>query len=230
MNNLICIVSYDCIFNPSKVKIFENLSLNDSIFFYTLLFANYIELLMEDRLNTDIIFFLNKIDEEFLDKKIFPEKINYYFLEFGKHHSVFENIEKKYFINYKNILLLHSKTIGIKLKDLSRVFRLLSGNEENVVLGKSKTNELVFSAHNRILKSEFESFLFNKNSFDEHLIEITRNDSYINIMDTFFSFSNFADFKILYKELSTKDSLQYCGESMHERFTNLFIEYKDQLK
>ena len=107
---------------------------------------------------------------------------------------------------------------------------MLASEENSVVIGKSLTNEIVFSAHNNLSKSEFESFFINVKSFNKHLSEVSRSDNFINVYEKFISLSTFIDFKILYNELSTKDSLEYCTEQMHERFTNLFIEYKDQLK
>ncbi len=39
----------------------------------------------------------------------------------------------------------------------------------------------------------------------------------------------FNDFKLLFKELAKKESSNYCGEVMHERFTDLFVAYKELL-
>ena len=67
-------------------------------------------------------------------------------------------------------------------------------------------------------------------SYDDFLIEAGKNEYYINIFQGFQLIEDSADFKNLYIELSKKGSLSYCSEIMHERFTSLFIEYKNLLK
>ncbi len=230
MNNLICVFASEAILNPEKVKVFDKLSLNDSVFFYSSLLANYIELLMDTNQQSETIFFINKHDQQFVPKSFFPKNINFHFTDFINPHLLFENLDKNIFINYTNIILIHSKTMGIRKTDILRIFGLLAREEESIVIGKSFTDGIVFSAHNKMSRAKFESFLINEVSFEKHLSEILRNDSFVSLMEKFLSFSTFIDFKNLYRELSTKDSLNYCSEQMHERFTNLFIEYKDQLK
>ena len=62
--------------------------------------------------------------------------------------------------------------------------------------------------------------------------ELTQTDTDANrIFNLIISkFSDIQDFKTLYKELSKKESLIYCSQNMHEKFTHLFIEYKELLK
>ncbi len=230
MNNLVCVFASEPIFNQEKVKTFEKLSLADTVFFYTLLLANFIELFAGTTTKSEKLFFINKLDQHFVPKSFFPENYNFHFIDFSKLDLVYENLDKNIFVNYNNLLLIHSNTIGIRKKDITRTFGMLASEENSVVIGKSLTNEIVFSAHNNLSKSEFESFFINVKSFDKHLSEISRGDNYINVYEYFISLSTFIDFRKLYSELSTKDSLDYCSEQMHERFTNLFIEYKDHLK
>ena len=200
MNNLVCVIASEPIFNPSKVKPFEELSIKDTVFFYSLLLANYIELLDNSTIKYEKVFLVNKSDQQFIPKSFFPAIPNHHLIDFNKMDTVFDSLNKNIFLNY------------------------------NKLIGKSITNEIVFSAHNKITNFEFESFFNNKNSFDKHLSEISRGDTFISVFENLLSLSTFADFRKLYSELSTKDSLNYCSEQMHERFTNLFIEYKEQLK
>ncbi len=65
--------------------------------------------------------------------------------------------------------------------------------------------------------------------YDTFLLEAGKSDLFLNTLNGFQLIENFSDFKNLYIELSKKESLSYCSQQMHERFTNLFIEYKDLL-
>ena len=230
MNNLVCVIASEPIFNPSKVKPFEELSIKDTVFFYSLLLANYIELLDNSTIKYEKVFLVNKSDQQFIPKSFFPAIPNHHLIDFNKMNTVFDSLNKNIFLNYNKLILIRSNSIGIKKNDIARIFGLLSSEENCAVIGKSITNEIVFSAHNKIANFEFESFFNNENSFDKHLSEISRSDTFISVFENLLSLSTFADFRKLYSELSTKDSLNYCSEQMHERFTNLFIEYKEQLK
>ncbi len=53
---------------------------------------------------------------------------------------------------------------------------------------------------------------------------------FVNTVNEVLAINNIEDFKILYTELSFKSSWDYCSQQMHERFTHLFVEYKDLLK
>jgi len=65
--------------------------------------------------------------------------------------------------------------------------------------------------------------------YDKFLLEAGKSDLFLNTLNGFQLIENFSEFKYLYIELSKKESLSYCSQQMHERFTNLFIEYKDLL-
>ena len=55
-------------------------------------------------------------------------------------------------------------------------------------------------------------------------------DYFVNTLSDVISVIDVNDFKKLYTELSLKKSNEYCSQQMHERFTHLFVEYKDLLK
>lgn len=229
MPDLLLIISVKPIFNPESVKVFDRFSLKDSVIFYNLLLANYLDLFMTPLPKTEPIFYLNKSDQNFLPKGFFPDTINFHFWDYSKSHAGFENLQKNIFVNYDNIILIHSNTIGLSGNDIVKILGFLKREEDCVLIGKSASDSLVFSAHNNLNAQSFESFLNNQESADKHLSEITRADTFVSMINNFLSFNSFTDFKKLYSELSSKKSLPYCSEQMHERFTNLFIEYKDQL-
>jgi hypothetical protein len=120
--------------------------------------------------------------------------------------------------------------MGINSNDTDRLFNLLTIDDEALVVSKTENNiisllgfnnytEVIF---NNLIKSEFnyERFLYHLNPIS-HFIQIVNETLMIHDLD---------DFKKLYQYLSQKKSIEYCSQEMHERFTNLFIEYKDLLK
>jgi hypothetical protein len=66
--------------------------------------------------------------------------------------------------------------------------------------------------------------------YDSFLNKIVKFEHFIHVLKDFMLIKNLEDFKTLYDNLSKKESFSYCGQNIHERFTNLFIEYKDLLK
>jgi hypothetical protein len=66
--------------------------------------------------------------------------------------------------------------------------------------------------------------------YENFLSGIETEKFFIHIINGHFRVNNFSNFKLLYKKLSTKESLEYCNQEIHEKFTNLFIEYRDYIK
>jgi hypothetical protein len=58
---------------------------------------------------------------------------------------------------------------------------------------------------------------------------VCRFDYFVNVLNGSLFIEDINDFKILYRELSKKESLNYCSQNIHEKFTHLFIEYKELL-
>ena len=66
--------------------------------------------------------------------------------------------------------------------------------------------------------------------YDNLLHKVNRYDNFLYVLNHSLTVKTVEDFKTLYSELSKKESLAYCSQQMHERFTHLFIEYKDLLR
>ena len=76
----------------------------------------------------------------------------------------------------------------------------------------------------------FDEIDWNNFNYDNFLLYTSKHEHFLHVIDNFLVIRNIEDFKDLYKELSKKESLAYCSQIMHEKFTQLFIEYKDLLK
>jgi hypothetical protein len=72
--------------------------------------------------------------------------------------------------------------------------------------------------------------LENKNfSYDDLLPNVNKTHNFLFEIEDFLHIEDMNDFKELYDVLSKKESAAFCSNESHDRFTNLFIEYKDKL-
>jgi hypothetical protein len=76
----------------------------------------------------------------------------------------------------------------------------------------------------------FSEIDWNNFNYDNFLLFTSKHEHFLHVIDNFLVIRNMEDFRNLYNELSKKESLEYCSQKMHEKFTHLFIEYKDLLK
>lgn len=132
--------------------------------------------------------------------------------------------------NYSKIFIVISDTMGISSKDILAVNNLISSDDNTLVISKSENEEICFIAFNY-----FDNYLITKIiepnlNYENFLSGIEPEKFFIHILNGHFRVNNFSNFKLLYKKLSTKESLEYCNQEIHEKFTNLFIEYRDYIK
>jgi hypothetical protein len=97
-------------------------------------------------------------------------------------------------------------------------------------LGKSINQKLAFIGFNSFNADLFEGAELHDLDYDFFLNKISKFENFIHILDNFILIKDIEDFKNLYHQLSKKESFAYCSQEIHEKFTNLFIEYKDLLK
>lgn len=106
----------------------------------------------------------------------------------------------------------------------------MSIEDEAIVLGRSINESLSFFGFNSFNKEIFEETDLLDLNYDSFLNRAAKYEHFIHVLDNFMLIKNIEDFKELYYRLSKKESFAYCSQEIHERFTNLFIEYKDLLK
>lgn len=110
------------------------------------------------------------------------------------------------------------------------MFDLLFVDDETIIIGKTNEEKMGFIGSNSLNKEIYEQFFLYKLNYEKYLADIGNKDNFVHVLTGFLVINDLKDFKILYEELSKKESIEYCSQEMHERFTNLFIEYKDLLK
>lgn len=227
--NCIYVLSLHPVFNTEAAPQFENLSLRDSILLYSHLLANFIEIFGDIDLGFELVFCLNEKDENYIPKIFFPDDSILFFNTSKNINSKLEQLEQNYFSIFENNILIRADVIGVSEKTIQKIFNLLAIEDDVLVIGKSINKKVVLLGFNNpeinLLDEMFSAAL----DYDTFLLEAGKSDMFLNTLNGFQLIENFSDFKNLYIELSKKESLSYCSQQIHERFTNLFVEYKDLL-
>jgi hypothetical protein len=231
MKNNCCayILSPFPIYNNEKIKCFESLAEEDSSYLYSTFLLNYKEILASISDEISYVYCLAQEDKDHLPQEFLELKSDIYWQDLSKENS-FVELENKFFKNYRNNLILFLDAIGFSGKELLKAFNLLSIEDDSMILGKTDNFKLSFFGFNKLDPQFFGKFDLNNLDFDTLLSGIPYNENFIHVLGNYMLIKDKADFKNLYKELSKKESYEYCSERIHGRFTNLFIEYKDLLK
>jgi len=216
--------------NTKHAPVFGKLNLNDSIFLYSQLFTNNLSNLSELQNEANIICFLDSIDKDFIPNNFIPDEVNLYFLNTKNISKQFNDLNTEFFQHHSNNVLIHLNTVGVSLNKLDKIFDLLTIEDESIVIGKTDKEKVGFIGSNNLNEEIYKEFFLSKLYYEKYLADISNKDNFVNVLTGFLAINDMEDFKSLYDELSKKESLEYCSEEMHERFTHLFIEYREFLK
>ncbi|MGA9291953.1 MAG: hypothetical protein WCE54_18625 [Ignavibacteriaceae bacterium] len=227
-NSSIYILCLHPVFNKELVPRFESLDKEYSSYLYESLLLNHKELTDKLSESSNIIFCFDKNDSEHLTE-IFSQIENKDFID-PDQGNVLKSLSEKYFIRFNNNIVMFFNSIGITPDDLKNALNLMSIEDEAIVLGRSINESLSFFGFNSFNKEIFEETDLLDLNYDSFLNRAAKYEHFIHVLDNFMLIKNIEDFKELYYRLSKKESFAYCSQEIHERFTNLFIEYKDLLK
>ena len=216
--------------NTKHAPVFSKLNLNDSIFLYSQLFTNNLRNLSELQNQTNIICCLDSMDKDFISKNFIPEEVKLYFTNTKNISEQFADLSTKFFQHHLNNVLIHLNTFGVSLNKFVKMFDLLSIEDESIVIGKTDKEKVGFIGSNNLNEEIYKEFFLSKLNYEKYLADVSNKDNFVNVLSGFLAIIDMEDFKSLYGELSKKESLEYCSEEMHERFTHLFIEYRELLK
>jgi len=229
-NNAAYIIPNSSIQNPATLKVFENFTIDDSKFLRSTLYLNLIENFLIDGSKTDFYFLMDEQDRDYLSNDFKQKKINFLFTDLTKQKLLFENLSNKEFTLHKNNIILSSDLIGINLIELDKCFNLLNIDDETLLIGKSKEGQIGIFGFNTYSHNTFDC-LIKSNFMCNDFLGCTKTIShFIHTLNDILLINNIDNFKQMYFELSQKKSIEYCSQQMHERFTHLFVEYKDLLK
>lgn len=217
-------------FIPENFRINQDVILSDDEIFSLkiLLLENLIENILTIALNNklELSILLTEPELNFFEGKLLnqlTDKINIQL--FSNSEKFLDNIK----ISTKFFLIL-SDTMGLSSEELTDTTNLILSDENVLVISKSENNEINYIASNHFDYTLIRILLENNISYDEFLSKIKPDLFFIHTKGGNFRVNSFTNFKLLYKKLSSKESMLYCSNNMHEKFTNHFIEYRDYLK
>jgi hypothetical protein len=221
---------YHAIFNSEHVPLFESFDKEHSSLLYSALTENYKEIFqtLDGKLNSVFVFDDN--DKDCLPELYKQDGTNLFFGNTLNKTQLLRNLSEKYFKSYSNNLLIFSNSVCLTSNDIQQALNLLSMNDEAVVIGKTSAGSVTLLGFNSYNHDLFEEIEWDNFNYDNFLLYASKHEHFLHVIDNFLVIKNIDDFNTLYKELSKKESLSYCSQNMHEKFTHLFIEYKDLIK
>jgi hypothetical protein len=230
LNSSIYLFPMHPIYNPELIPPFETFDAGHSVLLYSALTENHKEIFdtFEGKINS--VFVFDEKDKDFFSDQFKQEGLNLFFGDTCNKSLILKNLSDKYFNNYSNNLLIFSNSICMAANDIQQALNLLSINDEAVVIGKTTSGGVTFLGFNTFNHELFGEIDWDNFNYDNFLLYTSKHEHFLHVINNFLVIRNIEDFKNLYKELSKKESLAYCSQNMHEKFTQLFIEYKDLLK
>lgn len=219
------------LFHPEKI----NSSLNgfkkeDILFLAITLYLNILENLDGKKNKLDVYCIWNENEKDNLPEELKNNNCNFIFVDEAKQKELFEKLSSNEFSSYKNNLVVFSDVINLKPDDYDQCFKLLNAENESLVIAKNKEDNIAAFGFNKYSEDIFSGLISSKFNYNEFLGKIESFEHFIHIVSDVLLVRNINNFKQLYFELSQKKSLVYCSQHIHERFTHLFVEYKDLLK
>ncbi len=230
INSSIYLFPLNAAFNSSYVPLFESMDSGHSSLLYSALIENYREIFSTFDSKINSVYVFDEKDREFIPDEFKTEGNNLFYGNTEDKNHVLKNLSEKYFNKFHNNLIIFSNSVGVTLNDINQAMNLLTIEDEVVVIGKTPAGGVAFLGFNTYSSELFNEIDWNNFNYDNFLLYTSRHEHFLHVINSLLVVNTIEDFKTLYKELSKKESLSYCSQIMHEKFTHLFIEYKDLLK
>lgn len=229
-DSIIYLVSSAPKLNPNNLSTFEEFNVENTLLLNEALIFNIKEIISPLKEDFSSVFAFDNNDSDYIPVDFFKDHSLGFFSDTSNLHNYIKSLFEKYSNKYANNLIIFSNAIGITSNDILQIFNLLAKDDENILIGKASNNRVTFLGFNSFNLELFEEINWNNIEYEKLLRQVNRHENFLHVMDNFLIVENLNDFRKLYTELSKKESLSYCSQSMHEKFTHLFIEYKELLK
>jgi hypothetical protein len=215
------------VFNEQETKSFGSFSKEDSVNLYSSLYLNLKELADLLSGSAASLFCFDESDKN----HILPEfsTLNKIFSNLANKSILLKVLSEKYFSRFNNNLIIFVNTISISHKDIIKSLDLLNREDDSFLIGKAHNNKVSYIGFNNYKNELLEQVEVTGLKFENFLHLVCSFDYFLNVVNGSLFIEDINDFRILYKELSRKESLNYCSQNIHEKFTHLFIEYKELL-
>lgn len=228
-NSTVFLLAVSSLYNKEMISKFECFDIDNSYSLYSSLLMNHKEIL-EQNASTNFVFCFDEKDKEFIPDEIMKSSAEIMFGDTGSKPGFLKIMSDKYFEKSTNNILIFSNSIGYTKNDIQKAFDLLAIEDEAIVIGKAGSHNIAFMGFNTFNHDLFLDIAWEELNYEHLLSKVSKHENFLHVMGNYMSINKVEDFKNLYIELSKKESLSYCSQAVHERFTNLFIEYKELLK
>jgi hypothetical protein len=211
--------------------VYPNFTKADSSYLYVTLLQNLYEIFSSVFPKEDLFLCLNEKDKEILSGDTSTPFLSDNLFYFGEEtfSDDFISIFEKRNSDAKNFIFVRPDFVGLTITDIMQLLDLLLLEDDVLIFKKSLHKKIVLFATNKF-QNEIPKLIHKKNFVcDSALKKICGLDYQLYKLKNVFSLEQANDFKELYQMLSRKENYSCCSKKMHDRFTHLFIEYKELL-
>lgn len=224
----IILISSKPVFNNEFILPVGCLNVSDTSMLLHVLLMNMKENLSNINNDYELSIFLNNKDQENIPENFLFQDFRFIDPSLG-YNNIIPLIRKKILSGNTQFIIIFGNTIGFYPKEYQKILNLLNYDDNTLVLGKSPEEKVSLLGFNFFDEKLFENIYELNPDINNFLKKINTLDYYLFIQNGYPFINNISDFRQLYKILSTKDSIDYCSHMIHEKFTHLFIEYKESL-
>lgn len=222
-------ISDKTIFNENFINTFETFSVEDTKLLFGTLLLNLIDNLRHNQSEADIFIYAESNDNNLIQSEIASLHIDELNLLFFNREpdlmSLFPQLK-----SYKYLIFIYADVMGFSSLSVKEILRLLNTDENTVVIGTSKDSSVCFIGINNQTENLLKHIQDAGRNYSKLLSLLKTEEHFIHTLNDFVRVCDIKSFKALYADLSQKKSIEYCSQEMHEKFTHLFVEYKDLLK
>ena len=229
-NSGIHVISMKPVFNKNSVLPIGELDVNHTSMLYADLILNHKVNLDKISNSTSVIYYFHENDKNQLPEEFIKSSSTNILGNKENSYQNIKNIVDKYFSSANINLIVFANSIGYSSSELKKITDLLTIESDAVIIGKSINNGVSFIGFNYVNYDLFSDLHWDDMKFEDVLHKVNKYDNFVYIWESSLVVNSGKDFRLLYFELSKKESLEYCDQQMHEKFTHIFIEYKELLK
>lgn len=218
------------VFNRDYIPTFGELDEEHSAQLYSALVLNHMENLESISDQCAVIYCFDEKDAGFIPDEFEELEDKIIYTDTSNPLASVKTLFDRHFPEHDNNLVVYADSIGNSGNELKRALDLLSIESDAVAIGKSINGSVSFVGLNNLNLELLQDINWQNMVYERLLKKVSRYDNFIYVLNNSLTIKNAQDFRTLYTELSKKESLNYCSHPMHEKFTHLFIEYKELLR
>lgn len=219
------------VFNQFEVEEFAGFDKPRTSFLYRNLLLNQLEVVHQWEGKRKITVMLHQFDisAEGLEELQRFEEAGVVFYEAGNEGHILDEIGEESLQNQELLVVVNPAVMGLTKADYLDLVNFADQEDEIVFITRSSNgwvSSVSFNYHEPGQKTVISGI---SESWVKVLRGITRLEARPLITTSGLVVKGRKDFRSLYDFLSSKESIPACSFEMHDRFTELFVEYKELL-